>query len=380
MRTIVEQPSRISRKARRLLAASVGTLLLAAPTVAAAHMGSTKAIEARLTQGGAQLEVKIDAVDAALAVGLPVTAGPERLVERSQLLTGWLVGGLSVRADGGVCTPQAQAPVIGQRDGKPNVSILVDYACPEPATNLRLRDDTIFDADPEHEAFVAIAGTDGSTGAVLRADSRDVALSTVPSAWQTAKNFVNEGAIHLVTGYDHLLFLLSLILSSGLAAKRLGLRRAMTDVAWVVTAFTIGHSISLAASALGLLSLPSQLVETVIAGSIIVVAALNIAKPEARVARPQIAGAFGIIHGFGFSSVLADVGLPTAHRALALGAFNLGIELAQLAFVALVMIPLVWAANHRRYPLVYPLVVVRGGSLAIAAFGCIWLVERGLGL
>ena len=82
------------------------------------------------------------------------------------------------------------------------------------------------------------------------------------------------------------------------------------------------------------------------------------------------------MHGFGFSSVLADVGLPAAHRALALGAFNVGIELAQLAFVAVVMLPLVWAANHRQYPLV----VVRGGSVAIAALGCVWLVERGLGL
>lgn len=376
MRTNVEERSRISLVAGRFLAPSFAALLAATPTIAAAHMGSTKSIDASVTETGAHLDVRIDAIDAALAVGLPVTADAERLLERQALLGGWLTGGLVVAADGGVCTPNTAAPIIDRSGDKPVVTVGVDFACPAPATNLTLRDDTVFDSDPDHEVFVAIGGVDGSTGAVLRAESRTVALSTVPSAWQTAKNFVNEGAIHLVTGYDHLLFLLSLILGAGLAAKRLGLRRAVKDVAWVVTAFTIGHSISLVLASLGIVSLPSQLVESVIAASIVFVAALNIVKPEARIARPQIAAAFGIVHGFGFSSVLADVGLPAAHRALALGAFNVGIELAQLAFVAVVMLPLVWAANHKQYPLV----VVRGGSVAIAAFGCVWLVERGLGL
>lgn len=379
MGTNVEQRTRTSRTTGRLLATSALVTLFAMPGLADAHMGSTKSIEARVTDGGAHLDVTIDAVDAALAIGLPTNAGPERLLERETLLRGWLVGGLTVVADGGPCSPQTTGLALGEGDGRANVTVGVDFTCPAPATNLRLRDDTVFESDPDHEAFIAISGddgSDGSTGAVLRDGSRDVLLGGVPSAWQTAKNFVNEGAIHLVTGYDHLLFLLSLILSAGLAAKRLGLRRALRDVAWVVTAFTVGHSISLVASALGLLSLPSQLVESVIAASIVFVAVLNILKPEARVARPQIAAAFGIIHGFGFSSVLADVGLPAAHRALALGAFNVGIELAQLAFVGVAMIPLVWMARHRRYPLV----VVRGGSLAIAAMGCVWLAERSLGL
>lgn len=382
MGTNVEQRTRTSRTTGRLLATSALVTLLGVPSLAAAHMGSTKSIAARVTEDGAHLDVTIDAVDAALAIGLPTTASPEQLQERGALLRGWLVGGLSVVADGGPCTPQTTDLVLGEGDGRANVTVGVDFTCPAPASNLRLRDDTVFESDPDHEAFIAISGPGGSTGdggstgAVLRDGSRDVLLGGVPSAWQTAKNFVNEGAIHLVTGYDHLLFLLSLILSAGLAAKRLGLRRALRDVAWVVTAFTVGHSISLVASALGLLTLPSQLVESVIAASIVFVAVLNIVKPEARVARPQIAAAFGIIHGFGFSSVLADVGLPAAHRALALGAFNVGIELAQLAFVGVAMIPLVWMARHRRYPLV----VVRGGSLAIAAMGCVWLAERSLGL
>lgn len=374
----LEQRIPQSRTAGRLLAPIAALLAIGVPALASAHMGSTKSIEVRPTETGAELAVAIDAVDAALAVGLPVTAAPERLLERTTLLSGWLAGGLSLTSDEGPCAATVGAAQLGDREGRPSVTVGVTYDCAAGTTNLRLRDDTIFEEDPDHEVFVALASADPdqTTGVVLRADAREVLIGSNPSMWTTAKNFLGEGAIHLVTGYDHLLFLLSLILAAGLAAKRFGLRRALVDVAKVVTAFTLGHSISLVAASLGLVTLPSQLVESVIAASIIVVAVMNIAKPTATLARWPIAGAFGIIHGFGFSSVLADVGLPTAARAVALGAFNVGIELAQLGFVALVMFPLVWAANHRSYPLV----VVRGGSVAIAAVGCVWLAERTLGL
>jgi hypothetical protein len=379
MRSILESRPLVSRTARRLLAPLFALVALSVPGLAAAHLGSTKAIEVTPTEAGAQLAVSIDAVDAALAVGLPVTAAPERLLERAPLLAGWLASGLSLTSDEGPCTASTGAPQLTTREDRPAVAVAVAFACPAGTTNLRLRDDTIFEEDPDHEVFVALAGRDGqgeAAGVVLRADAREVVISTPPTMWTTAKAFVGEGAIHLVTGYDHLLFLLSLILVAGLSAKKQGLRPALVDVAKVVTAFTLGHSISLVAASLGWVALPSQLVESVIAASIIVVAGINIAKPTAGISRWPIAGAFGLVHGFGFSSVLADVGLPTAARAVALGAFNVGIELAQLAFVAIVMLPLVWAARHRAYPLV----VVRGGSVAIAALGCVWLAERTLGL
>jgi hypothetical protein len=373
----VEQRTRTTHVVRRFLApfALCSSLLL--PSIALAHMGSSKSIEARVDEGGAKLTVQVDAVDAALALGLPVTADSERIAKHDALLRGWLAGGITVAGEGGPCSARAQAPSFDSTDdGKPVVRVELDYACPAPTGSLVLRDETVFAEDPDHETFVSLVTPEGRESHVLRGSDRELTLGTVASAWQTLRSFVREGAVHLVTGYDHMLFLLSLVLSAGMLAKVAGLRRSLRDVAWVVTAFTVGHSLSLAAAALGWVALPSRIVESAIAASIVFVAALNIAKPEARVARPWIAGAFGLVHGFGFSSVLADVGLPTAHRALALAGFNVGIELAQLAFVMLVMLPLVWAAGHRRYPQV----VVRGGSLAIAACGCVWLVERSLGL
>lgn len=373
----VEQRTRTNHAVRRFLAPFALCSSLLAPTIASAHMGSSKSIEARVDEGGARLTVQVDAVDAALALGLPVTADEDRIAKHDVLLRGWLASGIVVSGESGACTGRAQAPSFASTDdGKPVVRVDLDYACPAPSGNLTLRDDTVFAEDPDHETFVSLVTPEGRESHVLRGGDREVELGTVASAWQTLRSFLKEGAVHLVTGYDHMLFLLSLVLSAGMLAKVAGLRRSIRDVALVVTAFTVGHSLSLAAAALGWVAMPSQLVESAIAASIIFVAALNIARPEARVAKPWIAGAFGLVHGFGFSSVLADVGLPTAHRALALAGFNVGIELAQLAFVMLVMLPLVWAAGHRRYPLV----VVRGGSLAIAACGCVWLVERSFGL
>jgi hypothetical protein len=371
-----EQRTLNSRTTVRLLASFTLAASFFLPAVALAHMGSKKTIDARLTETGAELDVRVEAIDAALALGLPMDAGEAELAQHDALVKGWLAGGISVTGASGPCTATPTDPSFVESDGKPAVQVAIAYACPAPMGELRLADDTVFADDPDHQTIVAVAGANGSEAHVLRDGMRGVAIGSAPRAWDTTRSFLREGAVHLVTGYDHLLFLLSLVLSAGLLAKASGLGRALRDVAFVVTAFTIGHSISLAAATLGLVRLPSQLVETTIAGSIVLVAALNIARPQSRVARPWIAGAFGLVHGFGFSSVLAEVGLPVGQRALALAAFNVGIELAQLVFVALVMLPLVWAAGHRSYSRV----VVQGGSLAIAICGCVWLVERGFGL
>ena len=148
-----------------------------------------------------------------------------------------------------------------------------------------------------------------------------------------------------------------------------------------MTAFTVGHSISLCAAALGWVALPIAWVEATIAASIVLVAGLNVARPEAPSVktlrtRNILAVAFGLVHGFGFSSVLADVGLPETNRLLALLSFNVGIELGQIACVLALLVPL--AAWARRPS--YPRYGVQAGSRAIALCGCMWLFERTLAL
>jgi len=358
---------------------ATGLTLSAAPS-AQAHMGSTKVVQATATERGAVLDVQVESIDAAVALGMGTAITPTELAAHGSLVQHWLARGLVVSADSGPCSAAAESPRFAERDGKSNIAVRVDYTCPLPIGALTLTDDTVFEDDPDHEVFVSVQTHAGSRAHVLRASARSVELrpaaaqpSTVQSdASVTATAFVVEGAIHLVTGYDHLLFVLSLVLAAGLIVRREGLRTALRDVAGVVTAFTAGHSLSLVACSLGWVSLPSQWVEAAIAASIVAVAGMNVTRPSAHRSRPWLAGAFGLIHGFGFSSVLADVGLPAGQRLVALLSFNVGIELAQLAFVAAVLLPLSAIAHHKRYRLV----VMQGGSLAIATFGCIWLVER----
>ena len=147
------------------------------------------------------------------------------------------------------------------------------------------------------------------------------------------------------------------------------------DVVRVVTAFTLAHSLTLTLAALGVLALPSRLVESAIAASVIV-AALNNLRPLYQRGRVLFAFGFGLLHGFGFASVLADLGLPQDALLLSLVGFNVGVELGQLAIVA-VFLPLAW---WLRNGLFYRRVVMLGGSAVIALVAAVWLLERGLDL
>ncbi|MEM9458992.1 MAG: HupE/UreJ family protein [Myxococcota bacterium] len=376
----IHRPTSLLRRALSGSAAALlGLGLCLTTTTAAAHAGSNKRIQAQVHPGGATLRVEVDMVDAAVALGLGASIEPDELRPHGVLIQRWLGRGLQVDSDSGLCTATATSPRLSNAGDSDDASLVVtlDYACPAPMGTVVLRDDTIFDEDPDHETFVSVIGANGEAQArVLRADDREIELHRTPSVTETAGGFLLEGGRHLVTGYDHMLFLLSLILAAGLLVRREGMRAALRDVAWVVTAFTLGHSVSLVAAALGWVALPARAVEIAIAGSIVLVALGNVARPQASVARPWLAAVFGLVHGFGFSSVLAELGLPTTHRVLALLSFNVGIEIAQLLLVAAVLVPLAHLARYdgyRRY-------VLQGASLAIAACGGLWLVERSLGL
>jgi hypothetical protein len=362
------------------LAVVLGLGVGLAATQAAAHAGSGRRIQAEVRESGAALRVEVKAVTAAVALGLRPSFDEDDLRPHTALVQRWLGDGLRLEGEGGPCLGTASTPTLEGEAADARLVVELDYACPAPLGVVRLHDDTVLEGDAVHETFVSVSGLDGSSHAhVLQGDVRSVELGRTPAASETAATFVVQGGLHLVTGYDHMLFLLSLILAAGLVVRRQGMRAALRDVAWVVTAFTLGHSLSLCAAALGWVSLPTAAVEIAIAGSIVLVALGNVIRPEARIAGPWLAGAFGLVHGFGFSSVLAELGLPPAHRVLALFSFNVGIEIAQLVFVAVVLVPLARLAQYEGYRRF----VLQGASLVIAACGGMWLVERaapGLGL
>ena len=209
---------------------------------------------------------------------------------------------------------------------------------------------------------------------VLDRDQPTVVVDGALTLGQTVLRYVRQGAVHLVTGYDHVLFLLCLLAAAGPTVRRQGTGAALRQLAHTVTAFTLGHSVTLSAAALGWVVLPGRAVEVVIAASIALAAALNVLRPDGQGSpRAALALGFGLVHGLGFSSVLAEIGLPTGSRIASLFAFNVGIELAQLAVVAVAMVPLAWLARH---PAVYRRLVMQAGSVGVGLLSLVWMTQR----
>jgi hypothetical protein len=365
-------PREIPRYTSRAVAALLALFLLA-PS-AHAHRGSTTYVQVEPLEAGARVEVEIEVVDAAVQVGLPEDASADAVLARSDEVQAWIGDGVHLRGAGGPCEPSllGSPTLLLDGAGVARLRIELAFACPAPVTGLVLRDDTVFSTDPQHETYVRLRFGEGEETLVLRLDRQEGRIGAASSVPALAWRFLVLGAEHLLTGYDHLLFLLALLLTSGGVAVKEGRRKALRDVVLVVTAFTIGHSVTLVLAALELVTLPPRPVEIVIALSIAVVALLNILRDEARGHVPWLALGFGLVHGLGFSGVLGELGLPSRARLVSLFSFNLGIELAQLALVGLAILPLEWAARrpgYRRW-------VVQAGSLAIAALALLWTWER----
>lgn len=198
----------------------------------------------------------------------------------------------------------------------------------------------------------------------------------------TAWRYLTLGFTHILPlGFDHILFLLALLLPAVLWWQEgrwqpvMTLRLVVLDTAGIVTAFTLAHSLTLSLAVLGVLDLPSWLVETVIAFTI-VLAALNNLLPVVTARRWLLAFVLGLIHGFGFASVLRELGLPNEALVLALASFNVGVEIGQLSFI-MVALPLAFAL---RQTWAYRRLVLPVGSALVALLALIWCLERGLNI
>jgi hypothetical protein len=223
-------------------------------------------------------------------------------------------------------------------------------------------------ADARAEALVRITLRDGRVvQGVLSGDVPELLVPAEPRTLDVMRAYVRLGVHHILTGVDHLAFVLGLLLLVG--------GRSFLPA---ITAFTLGHSATLSLAVLGLVRVPQRPVEVLIAASVFVLA-VELARdgegPRSLLARRPwlMAAAFGLLHGFGFAGALAEVGLPQGDIPLALGSFNVGIELGQLAVVlpALVVLRAVGslAAGRRRWPRVIP-------AYAIGSIAFLWMLER----
>jgi hydrogenase/urease accessory protein HupE len=272
---------------------------------------------------------------------------------------------LAVTGGGRACLAGDPA-ILADGDG---VIYRHSFACADAAGDIVYRSNVLTEKDKAARQVVLIAQGRSETQALLDAGNTTVTLSTAPpSLWSTMQRYVITGIEHIFLGYDHIAFLIAVVLWA----------RRLVPVVKIVTAFTIAHSITLSLAALDLLVIPSSIVEPAIAASIVFVAVENFFSRDVD-RRWRVAFLFGLIHGFGFAGVLREIGLPPNAAVPALAAFNIGVEIGQVAIVA-VALPILRLADRlsaasrsepvRAVRLVYAL------SAVIGLLGSYWLLAR----
>jgi hydrogenase/urease accessory protein HupE len=226
---------------------------------------------------------------------------------------------------------------------------------------------TLFPYDPNHQTFVNLY----EGGVLTRQDILNAQRSSAEyytggrqGALAVFKAFTAAGVHHIAIGPDHILFIIGLLLLGGSVLRLLG----------IVSAFTLGHSITLSVAALNLVAPPARIVEPAIALSIVYVGADNLlSSPGARDVRAWIALFFGLVHGFGFASVLREIGLPPRALGISLFSFNLGVEIGQ-AIIVCTVASLLAVVRARSPTRAHQLVVA--GSILVMAAGAYWFVQR----
>ncbi len=346
-----------------------------------AHVASNSFYDLTVRGSAVEGSIELAVRDTELAVGVDanhdgrITWGELRAAESS--IKRYLQQHLVIWGDQRICPlVLGQLQVNSRVDGN-YAWLAMSARCSGTVTTLQLDYDVLAGADPSHRGLLKVSAGAVTQTAVLEAGHITQLQLARSDRWRTFKEYLAAGIEHIWSGIDHLLFLLSLLLPAVLVRRQdrweavEHARPAFMGILQVVTAFTLAHSITLSLAAFNVIHLPSRLTESVIAASIIV-AALNNLIPVVTDARARIAFAFGLLHGFGFASVLAELGLPAGARALALVSFNLGIEVGQLAVVVLVM-PLAYSARRAA---IYRRALLPAGSMAIAAIALVWFIQR----
>jgi hypothetical protein len=367
---------------RRLLIATA--FLVAFPRPAAAHQVSVThskaAVDGRLVRYEI-LFTREDLIDV-LDYTSGITPDEEAVRRRSTEIALYVVSHITI-SDGDTECAASPGLVDLVHDQGEFVRVQWLATCLAPISTLAIDYDLFFEFDPTHEAVLRVEADGDAADTLLRdGESRFVwTLADAPPSGTLA--FIRSGVDHILDGTDHVAFLLTLLLvivlgrGSDGAWRRRGLVESLRATALIVTSFTLAHTLTLISASLGWVSVPSRVVESVIAASIAYTAIENIIRPDVRW-RFLVTFGFGLCHGLGFASVL-QVMLPPDDIVGPLLSFNVGVELGQLLIVA-VALPLSWLICGRLGAARYRRVLMPALSTALAAFGLIWLIERAFAL
>lgn len=360
----------------------LSALFLSAGTTALAHPAPFSYFDFDLSDSGIAGAVVIHDFDAAHELGID---NPESLRDpvvvraNQQALTRLVQSRVRLLADGQSITPQWQAiDVLAERQ-----SLRLPFAIPQPVQGTLDLDVRLFPYDSQHQSFINLyENSELKRQAILDAERTTLRFyrGSLQGRWAVVSTFVRAGVHHILIGLDHVLFLIGLMLLGGSAWR----------LAAIVTAFTVGHSITLSLAVLDVVRIPSTIIEPAIALSIVVVGVdaflVNRQRrigttSSSRDLRPWLAVAFGLIHGFGFASVLVEFGLPREALGWSLAAFNVGVEIGQLAIViaTLLLGSIAAKALARLVPQRDQAIAERFltlASLAVIAAGVYWFIER----
>lgn len=363
---------------------AAAAIIAAALSPAAAHKSSDSYLALRLESGHITGQWDIALRDLDYAIGLDsdddgaITWGELRAHHRA--IAAYALSNLILAADGKPCTTHPTDHLVDEHSDGAYEVLRFAVDCPSAPRTLSIKYTLLFNLDPQHRGLLRLE-EGGLTHTAVFSPDRDtwqldghrVALG------QQFLDYFRTGVWHIWTGFDHMLFLCALLLPAVLVYHDgkwqavAGFRQAFFGVLGIVTAFTIAHSITLTLAVLGFVRLPSRLVESTIAASV-VIAALNNLYPVIKRRLWVVAFVFGLAHGLGFANVLIDLGLPRGALAVSLVSFNLGVEVGQMAIVA-AFLPF---AYLMRRSWLYPRLFLGAGSLCIAAVASVWLIERSL--
>jgi len=336
------------------------------PRVVSAHPAPFSYVDLQVTRNGIDASVVMHAFDVAHDLGL---SSEDRVFDadfvqnNSARLTALVLSRLSLKVNGrSVAATPVDVTVVPDRRG---ARVRLRYAATDPAV-VEISCG-LFPYDPSHQTFLNIyEGGQLTRQSILDAGQTSAThyMGTTQGTLVVIKKFVLAGIEHIAIGPDHILFLVGLLLLGG----------SVIQLLKIVTSFTIAHSITLSLAALNLVSPSTRLIEPAIALSIIYVGIDNLlVRPGSRDTRVWIALTFGLIHGFGFASVLREMDLPRRALGWSLFSFNLGVEIGQVCIVLIVASALAWIAARStslRTRIAY------AGSIVVAAAGFVWFVQR----
>jgi len=348
----------------RALRTAVAAIVLLCASRASAHPAPFSYLDIAFRGGNIEGSLTVHVID--IAHELNVTPpervlDPEFLARERQRIIDVLMPRLSLSTDRPLTIEWGTIQPM-----KEELALRLTYRIPNEHPGSLAIDTNLFPYDPIHQTFINIyEDADLRQQVIFNASTEPHTyyLGTTQGAIAVMKTFIPSGTHHILIGPDHILFLIGLLLLGG----------SWMALVRIVTAFTIGHSITLSLAALNIFSPPASIIEPAIALSIVFVGADNLVRGDGRDLRAWAALTFGLVHGFGFANVLREFGLPREALGWSLFSFNVGVEIGQLVIVLIVTAAL---SAIRRHSLTLRQRVAFAGSIVVISAGTYWFVQR----